>query len=860
MSFDIKKIEFSKEHFSVVEVELDYCSNTLGEGICTASSVGDAKCFNTVESTQDLPNYTATPIFTGQMDLSVDLSQRYNRSSGSFITDGFVVGHKITVSGFPANKFNNGIKEISAVTALIITVTDTTFMSPEPSFNQEQEIVVRTTKTYRFCDPRSPLPTNLPSDGVDPDVIPSLANVNITAAKIDISGGLGQRSNASFSFKDFGHSDIGVDKYVTERTWLASDRGTFWTKLRARNPNYQFRAIRHLSGYLNADGSYDAANFQTRHYVIESLNASSGQANITAKDPLKLVMRKKAQVPAPSTGQLTANLAAGVLIATLKPLGVGNSEYDASGSLLIKDEVMTFTRAGDILTLVRGQRNTADVAHSIDDTVQQCYVKNDQVNIIVKDLLENFANIDTSLIPAAAWQSEIDTFLTGLLDGIIVKPMDVFKVLKELSDAMPHYLWWDERTQLINLTALKAPPLGADVIDMDENLIANSFSVRDKPEMRRSTIFVNFGQFDPTKRLDEPGNWEQSYVRVDTDSINKYNSNQVMTINSRWISNVNAAAARQLAALKGRRFSNISREVSFSLDSKDSDLWIGQSRDINHRDIVDFTGEPVDTTFQIISVRESDNYDYTGLEFTYGDSLPEDEGGGDPTVDLVILNTDQDNITLRTIFDTLFPAPDASTKAKFVVENGTVIGSVSVGTDSLDTGTWPAGATVTLQINAGAFVVGKGGDGEHESGTPAEEAGGDAINMQYDLEIINNGVIGGAGGGAKHNTLTDGGTGKVAGAAGAGSDIGLKGSNNTYTGSGSVTLNVSASDGSLEIGGTLGRLRWVTSGETFNLIGFSGGDLGDAGGGSGGAAGTAIKKNGNILTQTVAGDIRGAIT
>lgn len=937
MSFDSKKIEYAREHFNLIEIELDYCSNTFGVFPCvggnrtittTAVSVddfsvgdeiegatsgaigeineitgsaptytfsyqltngidfqtaaetitnntaagvatknssapilttfGDGKCFNTFETSQDKVNYTVTGTTTGKLDLSVDLSQRYNRTSGSFIDDGFVVGHSITISGFPANVNNNGIKEILTLTALQITVTDTTFMSPEPSFNQEQEIIVTATKVYRFCDPRSPLPTGLPSNSIDPDVIPSLAGVDISAQQIDVSGGLGTRSRLSIRFNDHPHSDNGVDKYLPDRTWLASDRGTFWTKLRARNSNYQFRAIRHLSGYLNEDGSFDAANFQTRSYVIDSLSATSGKASVVAKDPLKLAMQKKAQVPKPSPGKLSANLAAGVLTATLIPAGIGDSDYDTSGELVIKDEVIPFTRVADVLTFAsRGLRNTTDTSHEINDTVQQCYVKNAQVNIIVKDLLENFVNIDPAFIPADEWQAEVDTYIRGLLDGIITKPMDVFKVInKELPEASPHYLWWDDRTQLINLTALKAPPISADPIDMNSNIIEDSFTTRDMIDMRKSTIFVNFAQFDPTKNLDEPGNWQQTHTRIDVDSVAKYNSNKIMAINSRWINASNKAQALVLAALYGRRFSDIPREISFQLDAKDSDIWIGQSRDVNHRDILSPEGIPVDTTFQIISVKESGNYHYTALEFTYGKELPEDEGGGDPDVDLVILGSNQKNINLRTIYNSLFPAPDASTKAKFIIENGIVIGSTSIGTASIDTGIWPAGALVTLQTDSGAFSVGKGGDGEHESGTPEETDGGDAINMQHDLEIINNGVIGSGGGGAKHNVNGDG---SVPGAGGAGEDVGIVVSGNIYIGPGNITQNTLAGHGTLQLGGDRAILKWFDTEPDF-VNGFDGGDLGQDGGGGGGAAGVAIRKNGNVLTETVTGDIRGIIT
>jgi len=778
MSYDSEKIKYGHERIRIIEIELNYCNNTLGIAPCTASSTGDAKCFNTLETTQDLPNY------------------------------------------------------------------------------------VDTTKVYSFCTQRSPHPIGLSG------TIPSIIDINITPSQIDIRGGLGSRASGSATFKDHPHSDIDIDKYITERSWagiLALERGTFWTRLRARNPNYQFKELRVLTGYL-VNGEFLAENFQTQHFVIDRINVSNGQATVTFKDPLTLTMSKKAQAPAPSTGLLSAGIDAVVTSATLIPAGVGNLEYDASGFLLIKSEVMSFTRAADVLTLVRGVKNTTATAHSANDTIQQCLeysgATRGQLDFIIDDLLTNFASIDPSFIPTAAWDAEVDTFLSGLLDGIIVKPMDVFKVLKELSQAMPHRLWWDERSQEIQLTALKAPPASADVLDMDSGLIADSLNVVDKPGMRISTVFVSFGQINPTKRLNEIDNWEQTYVRIDTDSIAKFGSSEVETINSRWITSANKALALQSAALIGRRFSNIPRQTPFSLDAKDSDVWLGQIKSLNHRDMVDFTGIPVDTMFEITSARESENYDYVGLEFVYGGSLPEDEGGGDPDVDLVIISIDEQNINLRTKFNGLFPAPDASTKAKFVVENGVDIGSATLGVTSMDTGSWPAGVLVTLQTNAGSFVIGRGGKGQQQTGTPAAEAGSLALLLNNDLTLINNGVIGGGGGGGGEGTDSGGGgSADSDGGGGAGDNVGVRGGFLSFSGLTNVSTT-EASSGTKQLGGNGGQITGDAGEIEVSATAGAGGDLGQAGGagdGTGGLAGVAIDKNGFVLTETVLGDVRGAI-
>lgn len=764
MSFDVRKREYSRFHIDIVEIDLEYCSLTFGVLPCTASGSGDAKCFNTNHTCQDLENY-------------------------------------------------------------------------------DDNLATPTVKTYRFCDATSPQPLGI-------DLIPSMKSLSISPAVIDIKGGLGIRSNVSISFNDHTSSDIDIDKELSGRTYNPLDRGTYWTKLRARNPNYQNRELRVLSGYL-VDGTFDASNFTTRYYIIDKLNATKGSASITGKDPLKLASNKKAQAPAPSTGQAQLAISDSETSVTLIPTGVGNLEYSASGHCLIGKEVISFMRSGDILTLTRAQYNTVATTHNANDTIQECLVYNDQVDEIIIDLLENYANIKTAFIPSAAWGSEVDTYLSGLLAGIIVKPHDVWKLLKELSEAMPHYLWWDERSQEIQLTALKAPPLSADVLDQDENLIADSISITDMVDKRISTVVVNFGQFDPTKKLDEFGNYEQSYIRVDTDSVAKYDSSEIKTINSRWISNSNKAAALQLAALIGRRFSDIPRMINFSLDAKDSDVWIGQSVAINCDDIVDFTGVPKDTVFQLTGVKESGDYRYQGIEYTYGLALDEDEGGGDPDVDLVIFGAAQQNVNLRTIYDTLFPTPDGTTQAKFIVQNGVIIGSSSLAT-SMDTGSWPVGAEITLQVDTGGMVIGLGGRGQHGTGTPVAGNGSGALDLSFDLILINNGIIGGGGAGGDRDSslgrLADGG-------GGAGDDVGERGGG-LSTGAGAFSVT-QATAGTSTSGGEGAEIEFDNAGEPQEAFAEDGGNLGqDATTATGGFA---IDKNGFTLTEDVTGDIRGDI-
>lgn len=855
MSVESERANFSKEHFNIIEIDVPRCLNTYGVGNCFAGrnqvvvdavsvddfNVGDVINGDTsgaqgtiLSISGTTPNYT----FIYRRTAAPSFSDNENISNATATGAATANGASVLLAGDDNNCYN-------------------TFATCQDLANYDD---TDTIYTYRFCEPRSPHPQNLNN------VAPCVESVSIAPAKINPKGGIGGRASLSVAFNDFPSSDRNdIDPYLSVRSYDPYSFGTFWTRWRTRNANYENYVMRSLSGYL-VNGIYDANNFETRTYVLASMTASGGAASITAKDPLQLVSNKKSLAPKPSNGTLLASITNSATSATLTPSGIGNSEYPASGSLKIQDEVMTFTRSADALTLTRGQNNTTAAAHDAGDTVQLCLVYSGQpVDEVQEDLLTTYAGIDAAYIDSSQWAAEVSTYLTANPSTTITDPTSVNKLVDELCEQWPHKIFWNERAGKIKLEAIKAPPSTANALDMSDEILADSFTVKDKGDLQISTVLVRYGQYNPTKPLKEKENYPLSYARFNADAVTRYGSNQTKVINSRWIPSGGGGTARQLAALIGRRFGITPRECNFSLSDKDGSLWIAEKRAINHRDIVDQNGYPVDTIFEILSAKESNSYQYTGLEYVYDDELAEDEGGGEAGVDLVLIELDDQNVNLRTLYDAIFSTPTAATAAKFVIDNGVVVGSSSTATIGLDTGAWPAGATVTLQLNSGSFAVGCGGTGGDDANSYAGQVGGDAIILNHDLTLINNGVIGGGGGGGGGETKTQyGSTAKAAGGGGAGDSVGGRGAD-SFSGSNLITFNASE-DGTTESGGRGSGITWG-SGEIAVASGGYGGNLGQAGmgsglggvGGNGGAAGAAIDKNGYTLTETTTGDIRGSI-
>lgn len=184
---------------------------------------------------------------------------------------------------------------------------------------------------------------------------------------------------------------------------------------------------------------------------------------IIAKDVLTLTNTAKAQCPEASTGTLSADITTESMSFTLEPAGVGNDEYEASGTLRLGGEELTFTRVADAITVTaRAVNGTELKEHKTGDIVQQCKVFSN-INVVdaVDDLLNNYVTgFQGSWIPYdqgisggatgtnELWDDEKETWLSyGTVTRTISKPMAVNKLLAELTEQFLFNLFWHETDQ-----------------------------------------------------------------------------------------------------------------------------------------------------------------------------------------------------------------------------------------------------------------------------------------------------------------------------------------------------------------------------------------------------------------------------
>ena len=477
-----------------------------------------------------------------------------------------------------------------------------------------------TTQTYRFSEPMGNLPIGEP-------MFPVMQGKPASSpTRITEDFGLGHRASVSVRLQDFTHHDRGIDPYVATRTYDPSAQGTFFGRLRARNPYYQGRTMRILSGYIT--DPFDWANFETREYIIEEIRGPSidGSVEVIGKDVLKLADNDRAKCPIASDGKLFSDLN---IVGTT--MSVISGTYSSSGWVRIGDEIIQYTGktgAGTVASpwLLTGLVRTdltwgSDSSdHSEGDSVQQCKAwQAINVRDIIDELLVSYAGVSSGYINSTQWDDEESLWLSGYnLTTILSEPEGVADLIAEIQEQCRVRIWWDDLNQTIPLKSI-VPPAGnvMTIINDDGNIIMDSLKVKDVSKDRVSQVHFYYDVDNYTK--DTTGNYKRLYIQADTDAeaATQFGDSRIHEIKSRWFPHTLLGAATQTASriLSSRR--NVPREISFSLDAKDAaDHSTGDIREIDARLIQGADGASIPTRILILEKKESypgHSTDYIGL-------------------------------------------------------------------------------------------------------------------------------------------------------------------------------------------------------------------------------------------------------
>jgi hypothetical protein len=464
------------------------------------------------------------------------------------------------------------------------------------------------TKTYRFCSNSAFLP-------IGENIFPCITALELAPSQL-VQEGFSVSAQATVTMQDFPHHDRGIDPYVGERTYNPFSQGSFFGKLRARNPYLVNRVMRVNTGYVDDDR---VIYTKTRTYLIDHMEGPDhdGVVQLVGKDPTRFTDDDNYQVPSPSRGTLALDLDAVTLSFLLAAPGVGTT-YPSSGVVRIDDELIAYSSILDdtLQGLTRGYLGTTADAHSAAANVQICVqYTNETVPNILYDLLINYAMIDPSFITLADWTDEADTWLGTFTSSVVLSaPAGVKDVVEEVLKATGSALWWDEESAQVRFKIIMPFLILQDVPILDEthHIVADSLTVEDEEDDRISRVIT---YFDLTSPIDDPdkANFNKIAIQIDTDSesVNAYGIPQALEITSRWTPSeiyADAIGDRMLY-----RHSNTPRQVTVRLDAKDATIKIGDLRDIESRLMQDFDGSNEIMRFittEVTEVEVGTTYEY----------------------------------------------------------------------------------------------------------------------------------------------------------------------------------------------------------------------------------------------------------
>lgn len=435
------------------------------------------------------------------------------------------------------------------------------------------------------------------------------SRININAADSNYEP-LGRRATLDFSCDDFTHSDIGQDPYLSDRTGRPEDSGTFWRKWLVRQKFGRVGAtVKVHDGYAGQAFS----DYKTRSYVLDSVEYNEDSVSFHCRDVLSRTEFRKAQVPPASNGTLSADLNS--TATSFSAVGNFTDEYPESGTVRINDEIMTYTSISysDPDTtwsgVTRGTDGSEATDHDAEDLIQVCRRYTDEaIDDVLIPLFVDDARIPAQLVNVSGISDEVLEYLSAYnLTTLITEPTGVSELVGKLSEECSFYTWWDERAQLIDMKAIRAVG-AADIAARwtnEDNIIANSLKLSDKPKQRLNVVTFYYNPLDWTKDLDKASNFKSGLKVVNgTSSLPEQYGNVLQTreIYSLWLTT--EALANQTASRMSIRYADVPQFATFYVDAKDRSIWLGDVVTISHPMIVNEFGARSVRNWLIVEAEE----------------------------------------------------------------------------------------------------------------------------------------------------------------------------------------------------------------------------------------------------------------
>ncbi len=485
-------------------------------------------------------------------------------------------------------------------------------------------------------------------------LFPTLTGISYKAIEVNPGAlskkvsALGKTGELGVTLTDHVHHDRGIDPYYATRP--AEPQGTFWARWLKRN-YYQGME---LERYRIID---NVVSTEKQLFYIKDISTSDGAISIRSED----IIRKLSEtlIPAVSTGVLSTDITDSQTI-----FNVVGGDYPSSGTIVLGNELMTFTRVGEVFTVVRGEEPKS---YKQGDTVQLALVyENQRVDDTLYDLTVNQAGADPALINFSDWQDEVTSFLpTARLTNTIAKPTQFKKIASEISEQTLADFYFGQEDQKIILSAYK-PGITVKSLDDDSNFTDAGIPIQRDDDTRINLITVRYGKRNPLDS-DEAENYSRvEKIFAPVEVIARYDGViKEKEIFASWLDEDQKSQAYSMGTLILGEGEEERQTLGFELEYKDSDLNVKDVVAITHRELVDNSGAPETINAIVVSKKEVEvglrwQYkaiisDYANIQFGYIAPLPDDdEYNGEWNYDLLDNYSNLDLMTGSNDFDLIY--------------------------------------------------------------------------------------------------------------------------------------------------------------------------------------------------------------
>ncbi len=424
--------------------------------------------------------------------------------------------------------------------------------------------------------------------------IPCLKGARIQAEEIRIGRGLGSFGQVSIDLQDFTDDDRREDPFYSDTSRDAIDHsaGTYFSKLMARNLYWSGRPIRVIEGWAT-DGVWHEADAITRNYLVRDVQGpTNGKFKITAAGPLQLLNLNEREAPLASPCTLATDLTTSTSVVLLDPVEDVES-YPASGYVRIGDEVISFTRVADELTMNRdGHFGTLPEEHQAGDTVQLCLIYTEtEITEILRDLLVTYGEVPEELLALDEWESERALWLTLYdLSGIVSKPEKLMELIRELLESAGCIMWWDDELGKIRLRALRPANTSLGTWSDRFHLLKPIDIKRDLGErVSRCDVVM-----DMRSAANDPKELASYRIRVigeaQGEAVTEHNSPQLHLVATRWFDSSDVPLALRTASQITEQLKDGRLTFQVEVGAKDAGRSIGDVIELLTKDIVDRNG------------------------------------------------------------------------------------------------------------------------------------------------------------------------------------------------------------------------------------------------------------------------------